>query len=309
VRDDFAAATKLRLAQRVGFRCSNPDCQQPTSGPQADPVGSINIGVAAHITAAAPGGARYDPNLDAEQRRSIEIGIWLCQNCAKLVDNDEVSFPVELLHAWKTVAEQRAKQAIVAPGTQQLRQIPDSGANIQLRIDAQQFSRCYGSRSWRQEDPLKSEHGFDPEGVPNWTSLWARLRVANLGFESGDLYLELDSDQSNMPIMFNLPAARVEFLQPLKVPARKVLYPDIFIDIPFTDRTPSGFAKQVGTLLHHGGHYQVVLHYWTESVDGATEPQEFIIEIDFQNFFDEVIEHWKGFGFTSLADIAHKATA
>ena len=31
MRDDFSAATKELLARRVGFKCSNPGCRQPTS--------------------------------------------------------------------------------------------------------------------------------------------------------------------------------------------------------------------------------------------------------------------------------------
>src|SRR4051812_16178668 len=45
-----------------GFRCSNPACRKPTSGPLEDPAKAINIGVAAHITAAAPDGPRYNLN-------------------------------------------------------------------------------------------------------------------------------------------------------------------------------------------------------------------------------------------------------
>ena len=51
LRDDFTQNTKELLARRVGFRCSNPDRRKPTSGPQDDPRGSVNIGVASHIAA------------------------------------------------------------------------------------------------------------------------------------------------------------------------------------------------------------------------------------------------------------------
>lgn len=74
MRDDFSAATKELLAKRVGYRCSNPDCRQPTSGPQEDPSKAINVGVAAHITAASPDGPRFDPSLTPEQRSSTEVG-------------------------------------------------------------------------------------------------------------------------------------------------------------------------------------------------------------------------------------------
>jgi ribosomal protein L37AE/L43A len=50
-----------------------------------------NIGVAAHISGAAPGGPRYDASMSSEARKSINNGIWLCANCARLVDGDAVS--------------------------------------------------------------------------------------------------------------------------------------------------------------------------------------------------------------------------
>jgi len=90
VRDDFLIPVKDTLAKRVGFRCSNPGCRKPTSGPQEDPAKSVNVGVAAHITAAASDGPRYDPALSSDERKSPPNGIWLCQSCAKLVDNDEI---------------------------------------------------------------------------------------------------------------------------------------------------------------------------------------------------------------------------
>jgi hypothetical protein len=105
-RDDyFPEEVKRVLANRAANVCSNPRCGATTSGPQEDPTKALNIGVAAHITAASPGGARYDESLTAEQRKDARNGIWLCQNCAKLVDNDETQFPVEYLRAWKTMRD------------------------------------------------------------------------------------------------------------------------------------------------------------------------------------------------------------
>jgi ABC-type nitrate/sulfonate/bicarbonate transport system ATPase subunit len=109
-RDNFSPATKETLAKRVGWRCSNPDCRKLTIGPHEEDTKSVNIGVAAHITAAASGvGAkRYDPNLSTEERKAITNGIWLCQNCGKLVDSNEPKYSVELLLNWKRDAENRA---------------------------------------------------------------------------------------------------------------------------------------------------------------------------------------------------------
>lgn len=115
LRDDFSAETKRILALRAGGRCSNPGCGALTSGPKADPAKALNLGVAAHITAAAPGGCRYDERLKRDERSHADNGIWLCQNCAKLVDNDERRFTVSTLRDWKHEAEARAVMEIGVP--------------------------------------------------------------------------------------------------------------------------------------------------------------------------------------------------
>jgi hypothetical protein len=104
MRDDFSEEVKRTLAARVGNRCSNPSCRALTSGPQDNTTRALNVGVAAHITAASEGGARYNPDLVNQDRRHADNGIWLCQTCGKLVDNDPVQFPTDLLRAWKTMA-------------------------------------------------------------------------------------------------------------------------------------------------------------------------------------------------------------
>jgi hypothetical protein len=110
--DDFSDGVKRALAGRVGYLCSNPECQAHTSGPQEDPAKAVNLGVAAHITAASPGGPRNDPSFSPEQRSGPENGIWLCQNCAKLIDNDPARFTVELVRKWRVDAEQEAKRRV-----------------------------------------------------------------------------------------------------------------------------------------------------------------------------------------------------
>jgi HEAT repeat protein len=120
MRDDFSSKTIETLAKRVGCRCSNPGCRQLTIGPHAELTKTVNIGVAAHITAAAPGGKRYDASLSSEQRKAIENGMWLCQNCGKLIDSDEYKYSVELLLSWKCEAERQASLEIessMSPGS------------------------------------------------------------------------------------------------------------------------------------------------------------------------------------------------
>jgi hypothetical protein len=79
----------------------------PTAGPDAD-GGVTNVGVAAHISAASPGGARYDVSLSSDQRSDITNGIWLCQIHAKLVDDDDLTYTAPVLRDWKETAEHMA---------------------------------------------------------------------------------------------------------------------------------------------------------------------------------------------------------
>jgi hypothetical protein len=115
VRDDFPKPVVETLAKRVGNRCSNPGCRKRTSGPHTEDVRAVNVGVAAHITAASPGGPRYDPSLTPKQRRAIVNAIWLCQSCAKLVDNDEARYTRDMLIQWRQEAEQEAQREIESP--------------------------------------------------------------------------------------------------------------------------------------------------------------------------------------------------
>lgn len=111
-RDDFSAKTKEILAKRVAYCCSNPNCRIKTIGPNAENDKFTNIGIAAHITAASQGGPRYNPFLTPEQRSSEMNGIWLCQNCAHLIDVDVKSYSETLLRKWKQIAENNARKDI-----------------------------------------------------------------------------------------------------------------------------------------------------------------------------------------------------
>lgn len=112
MREDFSSKTKDILAKRVGFHCSNPECRTLTCGPRSEKNKFVSIGVAAHISAASPLGPRYNRNINSEFRVSSENGIWLCQNCAKLIDNDPHEFPADLLNSWKSNAERFAANKI-----------------------------------------------------------------------------------------------------------------------------------------------------------------------------------------------------
>jgi hypothetical protein len=119
MRDEFSGPVKRIVADRVNCVCSNPTCRASTSGPQTDPTKSVNIGVAAHISAASTGGPRYDSYVSSEERKHPVNSIWLCQNCAKMIDNDALRYTVEVLREWKEDAEADASDALgkTASGT------------------------------------------------------------------------------------------------------------------------------------------------------------------------------------------------
>lgn len=112
MRDEFTQETKDLLANRVGWKCSNPKCRKGTRGANTEKSKYVNIGVAAHICAASVGGPRYDYDMTSEERRSAENGIWLCQSCSKLIDSDVKKYTVKLLKEWKEVAEMEATKEL-----------------------------------------------------------------------------------------------------------------------------------------------------------------------------------------------------
>lgn len=111
-RDNFSDLTKSSLARNVHFRCVYPGCPLATHGPKLIGEGEVNIGNAAHITAAAKNGPRFDPEITPEQRKSYANGAWLCAGHASLIDKDENSYPPEMLRQWQHAGEQRARDAL-----------------------------------------------------------------------------------------------------------------------------------------------------------------------------------------------------
>ena len=144
-RDDFSLSTARTLAKRVANKCSNPACRAVTSGPHTDSSKAVNLGVAAHITAASPEGARYDASLTTRQRKNAENGIWLCQNCGKLIDNDAEKYSVELVRNWKQQAEEIASAKIEKRSPANLIPLGDS---IQITFDEWDIWQNRGNLPW-----------------------------------------------------------------------------------------------------------------------------------------------------------------
>lgn len=130
-RDEFTPGTKRKLERRAGMRCSNPECRRQTLAPTSTGHEFIQKGVASHIEAASPLGPRFREDMTREERRSEANGIWLCQDCGKVVDSKDSKFTVTELHAWKRRSGEDLWRSVVhnvpyepgmAPTTNELRQ-------------------------------------------------------------------------------------------------------------------------------------------------------------------------------------------
>lgn len=127
-RDDFTEATKLKIAKQARWVCSYPPCRADTVGSTSDGEDVINIGTAAHICAAAPGGPRYDSTMSREDRSSAKNGIWMCRDHGKAIDSTDPEFTVERLREWKRQAEVDSWQRVLRHGTAL---VPPDAANAQ----------------------------------------------------------------------------------------------------------------------------------------------------------------------------------
>jgi hypothetical protein len=119
MRDDFPKPTRQAVALRAGYRCSFDGCDQLTVGPSEESEFAVcTIGVAAHVSAAASGGRRYDPGMSSDERMHINNAIWLCANHATLVDRDDVTYTVERLKEMKRRHEVRIASILGSPSAQ-----------------------------------------------------------------------------------------------------------------------------------------------------------------------------------------------
>lgn len=128
-RDDFIDSTKRKLAIRAAHFCSHPDCMKLTAGPHSDPDKSLQTGHAAHIKAAAPGGARYDDTQTVAERKSMSNGIWMCRECGDLVDKDAKGYTVSLLKKWKREHEKLISSVRTKGYAESLRLLSLSGGD------------------------------------------------------------------------------------------------------------------------------------------------------------------------------------
>src|SRR5216684_6564109 len=101
ITGEFTKETIETLIKRAALHCSNPDCGILTSAATIKDNGAVSIGEAAHIYGRTELSKRYNPEMTAAERADVTNGIWLCRNCHKEIDTDELRFPAELLFEWR----------------------------------------------------------------------------------------------------------------------------------------------------------------------------------------------------------------
>lgn len=170
-RDDFKKTTIEVLPKRVGYLCSNPDCRKLTIGANEVAEKATSIGNAAHITAASSGGPRYDENLTTEQRIHIDNAIWLCSNCATLIDRDEKKYTVEILNNWKNLAEEESAKKLNGEIKNKKVEAPFLEADLILK-NGGRYNQGYSTKNPKEVVDGRTVYSVSNHPIIYWEIEW-----------------------------------------------------------------------------------------------------------------------------------------
>ena len=203
-RDNFVvSAENTRFSRWLAV--SNPDCRAPTTGPVSDPARASVVGVAAHITAAASGGPRFDCALSAQERKSVSNGIWLCATCAKKIDEDCSRYTSSVLRFWRLDAEHHADQEKGRPVAAKLRFVvigldPDclwrpshrlGKVAAQVGAIPQVGFHAIPQDAWSTLGVSPNTHSCDPILDITLVNDSRKLSVLSIGFEAHSVWSDL----------------------------------------------------------------------------------------------------------------------
>jgi hypothetical protein len=102
---EFNTTTARLLGERVAYMCSKPDCRILTIKARSGSESVQKKGKACHIHSASPKGPRFDPEMSDKDCKSAANGIWLCDICAREVDDDASAYSAQTLKWWKNKSE------------------------------------------------------------------------------------------------------------------------------------------------------------------------------------------------------------
>ncbi len=117
-----------RLDTLSGNECAEPNCTRPLIGEDGISI----ISKICHIEAASKEGARYNSDMNDDERRHYNNLILLCDEHHTIIDNkeNEGKFPVPLLQEWKKTHE--SKQLYKLRKTSLLRLAIEAIADLDL---------------------------------------------------------------------------------------------------------------------------------------------------------------------------------
>lgn len=215
----FLVSTKILLAERVAYMCSNPMCRRLTIKPNAtNELKATRIGEAGHIYGVS--GARFDKSKSDTYVRSPKNGIWLCEPCHKIVDSEDSIYKVETLEKWKAETEAYVQELVMQDT--RLRQ---------LRLLCQDYLSALRILSAL---PLKLDRTFEtPNGNNiNLTRLFMELELTlfdNQFLEEADIVKLVVSDLDNVvcPFVHNNQTGQQVNISSWKNQAVKILMMDI----------------------------------------------------------------------------------
>lgn len=102
---EFTEKTARQLGERVAYMCSKPDCRLLTIRARSGSESVLKKGKACHIHSASMNGPRFDPDMSDAECKSAANGIWLCDICAREVDDDASEYSQQVLREWKNKSE------------------------------------------------------------------------------------------------------------------------------------------------------------------------------------------------------------
>ncbi|MDR6966927.1 hypothetical protein J2X31_000927 [Flavobacterium arsenatis] len=252
----FQKKTTEILAKRVGFICSNQDCNRHTVGPNSEHYKATSIGIAAHIAAASPNGPRYDINQTEAERKHINNGIWLCANCSALIDKNIAEHTTELLLNWKKVAEQNMSDAIAGKNITTGKIVPDLPRPY-LEAELIWSHKARVDNGYSSKNLIAFEQPI-PAGTDlyvHWTLRWSFSIVIHNNSESPSYNLKLLQRDNKRKFIFLEELPKINNLQPFQSTDLEAKF-----DIYFHG-TSEQADQALPNIPHHLIGLEIELHY------------------------------------------------
>ena len=197
-------------------------------------------------------------------------------------------------------------QVLIKSLRDQIKALEDVRANLHCTIEKVYFySSCESSGSPFKRRTRRPGDITD-EGLPLDGRLRVIMKIENTGWEKGMLGWEISDEGVMLPSIFDTQQREAYFRgspRSIQVPPRENPQHEITIYIAVKDQDPQQFAKALHSAISADIEYLVVFTYWTEGVDVQPQQRELRIPVDFDNFYQDVIQYWESW-FPELASLA-----